>query len=110
MLSEAYKAQAELEVQLNVTKSNLQLVSANNEMLEEALKQNNAAARDLGWRRGNTPQANIERSQSVDYAYDAPHSPSTPHSAGAPPDNRFLNKFRFSTSASAVPTRASSPP
>ncbi|KAJ3526887.1 hypothetical protein NMY22_g9989 [Coprinellus aureogranulatus] len=111
MLSEAYKAQAELEVQLNVTKSNLQLVQSNNEMLEEALKRNNAAARDVGWRRGNTPQANIERSQSVDYAFggDGPHSPSTPQSAGAPPDNRFFNKFRFSSS-SAAPTRPSSRP
>lgn len=110
MLSEAYKAQAELEVQLNVTRSNLQLVQANNEMLEEALKRNNAAARDVGWRRGNTPQANIERSQSVDYAFgaDTPHSPATPQSAGVPVDNRFF-KFRFST-ASATPTRPSSRP
>lgn len=110
MLSEAYKATAELEVQLNVTRSNLQLVQSNNEMLEEALKRNNAAARDVGWRRGNTPQANIERSQSVDYVFagDGTHSPSTPQSAGVPPDNKFF-KFRFSSS-SATPTRPSSRP
>jgi hypothetical protein len=114
LLSEAYKAQAELEVQLNVTKSNLALVSANNEMLEEALKRNNAAARDLGWRRGSGPQiphdprVNLERSQSVDYVYpsDSPNSP--PVSAGTPTESRFF-KFRFS-SASAAPTRPSSRP
>ncbi|KAF6744956.1 hypothetical protein DFP72DRAFT_856981 [Ephemerocybe angulata] len=112
MLSEVYKAQAELEVQLNVTRSNLQLVSANNEMLEEALKRNNGAARDLGWRRG-TQQSNLERSQSMDYAYAAevPTSPSPPTSATTPAttDNRFF-KFRFSGGNSAAPTRASSRP
>ncbi|KNZ82038.1 hypothetical protein J132_08383 [Termitomyces sp. J132] len=36
MLSDAYKTNADLEVQLNVTKSNLALITANNEMLEDA--------------------------------------------------------------------------
>ncbi|KAJ7151759.1 hypothetical protein C8R43DRAFT_924000 [Mycena crocata] len=51
LLSEAYKSKAELEVQLNVAKSNLQLVIANNEMLEEALK--SGGGRDVGWRRAS---------------------------------------------------------
>lgn len=79
-------------------------------MLEEALKRNNAAARDVGWRRGSghDPRANLERSQSVDYVYpsDVPNSP--PVSAGTPTDNRFF-RFRFS-SASAAPTRPASRP
>ncbi|KAJ2924750.1 hypothetical protein H1R20_g12340, partial [Candolleomyces eurysporus] len=113
LLSEAYKAQAELEVQLNVTKSNLALVSANNEMLEEALKRNNAAARDLGWRRGSghqiphDPRTNLERSQSVDYVYPGDASNSPPASAGTPTETRFF-KFRFS-SASAASSRPGTP-
>ncbi|KAF9526900.1 hypothetical protein CPB83DRAFT_794228 [Crepidotus variabilis] len=114
MLSEAYKAQAELEVQLNVTKSNLKLVIANNEMLEDALKQNTTQSKDVGWRRTSTrqngelpsdPRATLERSQSVDLPVT--QEPSTPQSAGAASttgttsqDNRFF-KFRFSTGPSA---------
>ena len=45
MLSEAYRAQTELEVQLNVAKSNLKLVIANNEMLEDALREYNSIQR-----------------------------------------------------------------
>ncbi|KXN81064.1 hypothetical protein AN958_06137 [Leucoagaricus sp. SymC.cos] len=48
LLSEAYKTQADLEVQLNVAKSNLALVIANNEMLEDALKRDNStSSRDV---------------------------------------------------------------
>lgn len=56
LLSTAYRTQADLEVALNVAKSNLQLVSMNNEMLEEALRRDSAdgsSARDVGWRRGS---------------------------------------------------------
>ena len=38
LLTDAYVCQAELEVQLNVAKSNLQLVISSNEMLEDAWK------------------------------------------------------------------------
>ena len=38
MLKEAYKAQTELQTELTLAKSNLQLALANNEMLEDALK------------------------------------------------------------------------
>ncbi|EAU90994.2 hypothetical protein CC1G_02381 [Coprinopsis cinerea okayama7 len=109
-LSEAYKAQAELEVQLNVAKSNLQLVIMNNEMLEEALKKNNAAARDLGWRRSGRdsvssnngdPRGSLERSQSVDYP------PDSPASAGS--ESRFF-KFRFSGNSGHSSTRPNSRP
>ena len=121
-MSEAYKTQAELEVQLNVTKSNLALVSANNEMLEEALKRNNAAARDVGWRRGSssanalhhstnsasTPaltstgagqgEGGIERSQSTEESTN-PDSP----------PGRFF-RFRFSgTPQSGTRSRPSTP-
>ncbi|GLB44963.1 putative GDP/GTP exchange factor Sec2p [Lyophyllum shimeji] len=73
MLSDAYKTNADLEVQLNVAKSNLQLVISNNEMLEDALKRGDASARDVGWRRSSA------RSHTID---DAP-SPSSPRVPGA---------------------------
>ena len=60
MLTEAHKKGADLEVQLNVAKSNLALVIANNEMLEDALKHDNSAnSRDLGWRRRRGKDSNV---------------------------------------------------
>ncbi|KIY68316.1 hypothetical protein CYLTODRAFT_443432 [Cylindrobasidium torrendii FP15055 ss-10] len=60
---------AERDVELGVSRSNLKMVTANNEMLEEALR----GANGVGWHR---------RGES------APTPP--------PPDTKFLNKFRFS--------------
>src|SRR5258708_30828466 len=111
MLSEAYKTQAELEIQLNVAKSNLKLVIANNEMLEDALKQTmSTQSKDVGWNRTNRPSSeesngprtnpNPERSQSVNF-----QSSSQVERVGSPPsgtanpglqDNRFF-KFRFNS-------------
>ncbi|KAG7442544.1 uncharacterized protein BT62DRAFT_1010131 [Guyanagaster necrorhizus] len=121
LLSEAYKTQADLEVQLNVTKSNLKLVIANNEMLEEALKQGHA--NDIGWRRSSSSD-HRQKSQSIDIVPEngvamksLSSSPSLPSLAGTPPppppppqqqDSRFFYKFRFTSSSSA--SRASSRP
>ncbi|KAF7376908.1 Sec2p domain-containing protein [Mycena sanguinolenta] len=79
LLSEAYKSKAELELQLNVTKSNLQLVIANNEMLEEALK--SGGGRDVGWRR-SSGVANTDRPASV--ASQSQHSPPGPPPGESP--------------------------
>ena len=121
MLGEAYKTQAELEVQLNVAKSNLQLVIANNEMLEEALKHDTSGqSKDVGWRRAsgrdNDPRASVERSQSLDYSQvssdpSPPPSASTPTSstsASTPQDNRFF-RFRFSTPTTTTSRPATRP-
>ncbi|KIK99388.1 hypothetical protein PAXRUDRAFT_822806 [Paxillus rubicundulus Ve08.2h10] len=76
LLKTAYKTQTELETQLNLTKSNLQLVISNNEMLEEALKRETpCSARDVGWRRWsarevqnqNADKAAEDRAKSLDY-------------------------------------------
>jgi len=109
MLSDAYKAQAELEIQLNVAKSNLKLVIANNEMLEDALKQTmSTQSKDVGWNRtnrpsseeSNGPRTNPERSQSVDLQSSSQVEPMGSPPGGTPntglQDNRFF-KFRFST-------------
>ncbi|KAF8169073.1 hypothetical protein BJ912DRAFT_1048516 [Pholiota molesta] len=105
LLSEAYKTQADLEVQLNVAKSNLQLVIANNEMLEDALKRDTSGqSKDVGWRRTSgrdsgsaESRTSFERSQSMDYPVDSSPPPS------AAQDNRFF-KFRFSSASPATAT------
>ncbi|KAH8806919.1 hypothetical protein DL96DRAFT_1630141 [Flagelloscypha sp. PMI_526] len=108
-LAEAYRLQADLEVQLNVTKSNLKLVIANNEMLEEALKQDSHSRGAVGWRRGNQSNHHDTRPYSADFAMVSdpnvsspgpglvfsPASPSAAPSPPAPQDSRFF-KFRFS--------------
>ena len=97
LLSDAYTSQAELDVQLNVAKSNLQLVISNNETLEDALKRERSTqSLDVGWRRTSGREdyrSVLERSQSMDYAYTV-ETPSPPVSVNT--DNRF--KFRFSSS------------
>lgn len=111
LLSEAYKTQADLEVQLNVAKSNLQLVIANNEMLEDALKRDTSGqSKDVGWRRTSgrdsgiaEPRASLERSQSVDYPVDSSPPPS------AAQDNRFLAVRRLPT-RHRVPRAGQNPP
>ncbi|KAK0213421.1 hypothetical protein DFS33DRAFT_1377910 [Desarmillaria ectypa] len=117
LLSEAYKTQADLEVQLNVTKSNLKLVIANNEMLEEALKQGHA--NDIGWRRSSSSD-HRQKCQSIDIVPEngvamksVTSSPSLPSLTSSPPppqqqDSRFFHKFRFTSSSSG--SRASSRP
>lgn len=114
-MGETYKTQADLEVQLNVAKSNLQLVISNNEMLEEALKRDSSGqSRDVGWRRTSGRESEArERSstdrQSMDLVSEngsgsAIPSPTLPASAPAAvsnvQDNRFF-KFRFSSSTSS---------
>ncbi|KAF8882712.1 hypothetical protein BD779DRAFT_913025 [Infundibulicybe gibba] len=135
LLSEAYKVQADLEVQLNVAKSNLQLVISNNEMLEEALKRDNSGrSKDVGWRRWSAREGEYreqrvseERMQQAEAVSSNPEevqsgattpnsavaSPSLPPAPApapaptpAPQDNRFF-KFRFSNSTTNL-SRSSS--
>ncbi|KAH7888906.1 hypothetical protein F5I97DRAFT_1856474 [Phlebopus sp. FC_14] len=90
LLKTAYKTQTELETQLNLAKSNLQLVISNNEMLEEALKRETpSSARDVGWRRWSAREVqNIEKSvederpRSLDYgSLNESGTPSAPSGA-----------------------------
>ncbi|KAF8629300.1 hypothetical protein AX15_003517 [Amanita polypyramis BW_CC] len=125
LLNEAYKAQADLEVQLNVAKSNLQLVISNNEMLEEALKrETNGHTQDVGWHRASRKEGDAGRRESAERPKSLDHSSSNPGSAAnspvvppsvpapAPPstqDSRFF-RFRFTGSTSARPvTRPTTP-
>jgi hypothetical protein len=55
LLKASLAAQSELDTALTLAKSNLQVALLNNEMLEDALKQN-GAGRDVGWRRLSAPQ------------------------------------------------------
>ncbi|KAI6040226.1 hypothetical protein EDC04DRAFT_2678036 [Pisolithus marmoratus] len=89
LLKVAYKTQSELETQLNLAKSNLQLVISNNEMLEEALRRETpCSARDVGWRRWsarevqNLQKTVEDRPKSLDYgALNESGGPSVPSSA-----------------------------
>lgn len=91
LLKTAIKTQTELETQLNLAKSNLQLVISNNEMLEEALKRETpSSARDVGWRRWsarevqnyNAETKSEERPRSLDYGpLNESGTPTAPSSA-----------------------------
>lgn len=132
MLKEAYKAQTDLQTELQLAKSNLQLALANNEMLEDALKQQ-GHVKDVGWRRASARerelQAEEDRRRSMDSTLSsetamspvvAPPSPAIPSSSrpsSPKPSNsvsplpssegRFF-RFRFGSNASST-TLPSSP-
>ncbi|KAJ7762644.1 hypothetical protein B0H16DRAFT_518350 [Mycena metata] len=118
LLSEAYKSKAELEVQLNVAKSNLQLVIANNEMLEEALK-SNSGQHNIGWRRasgaGSTSNPSHGGSGSVDSITSTASASTTQGQGGSPvsannsPTEAASNSRFFKTFFSNGGTRPSTP-
>ncbi|KAF8528543.1 hypothetical protein BU17DRAFT_81004 [Hysterangium stoloniferum] len=114
LLQQAYKNQTDLETALTLTRSNLQLALANNEMLEDALKRAGRDAKDIGWRRwsdreGHRRRSNINPSINPDIttrptATTAPPPPPPPQSRG------FFNFSSLtrssSTSATTSPTAA----
>ncbi|KAK6977507.1 Sec2p domain-containing protein [Favolaschia claudopus] len=104
LLSEAYKSKAELELQLNVAKSNLQLVIANNEMLEEALKSGNGGRASVGWRRSNGP--NAERHVSLESQQHSPASNDSPTDGSSSSTNSsFFKTFFHGTTRPTTPTQ-----
>ncbi len=134
MLKEAYKAQADLQTELTLAKSNLQMALANNEMLEDALKRDPGHSKDVGWRRMSAREQNLkaeaeaERRRSTDsltsteysptLSQPSPareHSPVVPRSATMPSpapstENKFF-RFRFGNGngANATSSHPSSP-
>lgn len=109
LLSEAYKSQADLEVQLNVAKSNLQLVISNNEMLEEALKRDSSGhSKDVGWRRSGAREGELRRSEERS-GEDTPSIESGTNSPiSTTQESRFF-KFRFTGSSPNPGSRPSTP-
>ena len=124
MLRDAFKAQTDMQTELTLAKSNLQLALANNEMLEDALKREGGAghAKDIGWRRlGAKEQKERERASadsrrhsmesiaSVDGTSSSsvvtPSSPMPSASAPVPAtaESRFF-KFRFGNAPSPAPS------
>ncbi|KAF8875883.1 hypothetical protein CPB84DRAFT_1796295, partial [Gymnopilus junonius] len=93
LLSEAYRVQADLEVQLNVAKSNLQL--------------------DVGWRRSSARES-VDSTKKPRSSLDRSHLGATPPPPPPPPsqsqsqDNRFF-KFRFNSSSTSNSRTASRP-
>ncbi|KAI0633493.1 hypothetical protein C8Q77DRAFT_1057843 [Trametes polyzona] len=136
MLKDAYKAQADLQTELTLAKSNLQLALANNEMLEDALKRDPGSSRDVGWRRMSAreqhlkAEAEAERRRSTDSLASAELSSTSPtlslHSPAAPEpspmpmrsatvpspapgsENRFF-RFRFGSGSGSTSSHPSSP-
>lgn len=109
LLSEAYKSQADLEVQLNVAKSNLQLVISNNEMLEEALKRDSSGhSKDVGWRRSGAREGEQRRSEERS-GEDTPSIESGTNSPiSTTQESRFF-KFRFTGSSPNPGSRPGTP-
>ncbi|KAF9066438.1 hypothetical protein BDP27DRAFT_1330517 [Rhodocollybia butyracea] len=107
LLTSAYTTFADLRIELDVTRSNLQMITANNEMLEDALKnlssQRGTNPRDVasvGWRR-STPTSSTDLSHSENLSDNTPpSSPPLPASHPPPPpqESRFF-KFRFNSSS-----------
>ena len=102
-LNKSYQAQNELETNLTLTKSNLQLALANTEMLEEALKRNPEVSSDVGWRR-NTNSVYITNTPQRD------QSPSRPPSSAYPKtgESGFF-KFRWSSATPVAGSSAKAP-
>lgn len=134
MLKEAYKAQTDLQTELTLAKSNLQMALANNEMLEDALKRDPGHSKDVGWRRMSAreqslkAEAEAERRRSTDSLTSTEYSasptlsqpspapdqsPVAPRSATMPSpapstENRFF-RFRFGNGSNATSSHPSSP-
>lgn len=115
MLKEAYKVQTDLQTELTLAKSNLQLALANNEMLEDALNRDvPGSSKDVGWRRwGAKEQREREAEDSRRQSMDSTRSMDVPSPSISSPvpssDSRFF-RFRFGSAASATTTSFPSSP
>ncbi|KAI0784683.1 hypothetical protein C8Q75DRAFT_778354 [Abortiporus biennis] len=122
LLKDAYKIQTDLQTELTLAKSNLQLALANNEMLEDALKRDvPGSSKDVGWRRWSAKEQkerelqDMKRRSVDEIGSPGPSSPSinSPPMSSTPSDSRFF-RFRFgsasvSTSHFPISPRPSSP-
>jgi hypothetical protein len=133
MLKSSYQATADLETQLTLAESNLKLALANNEMLEDALR-NGSLSKDVGWRRSSRETSLLQQAQSLVMAslpashshqtsidenetQGIPDSPDSDRDSRAPSpapatqsDSRFF-RLRFTGNGRTTPTQpAISPP
>ncbi|EIN11135.1 hypothetical protein PUNSTDRAFT_50239 [Punctularia strigosozonata HHB-11173 SS5] len=83
LLKASLAAQSELDTALTLAKSNLQVALLNNEMLEDALKQN-GSGKDVGWRRLSAPQR-MASEQAAQQRTKTEASPDGTKSANASP-------------------------
>jgi hypothetical protein len=114
LLKEAYRTHTEYENSLNIARSNLKLVIANNDMLEDALKRDSLGkSKDIGWQRRN-PKDDEGSSEGATHAPDgaaAVHDSATASPVEPPQDTSQDSHFfgiRFSTgsfSTSSFPYR-----
>ncbi|GJJ12472.1 hypothetical protein Clacol_006714 [Clathrus columnatus] len=86
LLQKAYETQSEVETALMLAKSNLQMALANNEMLEDALKQAGPNVRDIGWRRLSERERLRQAPKEDEETESIPEEPSSPiHKPNSPP-------------------------
>ncbi|KAH8119520.1 hypothetical protein DFH11DRAFT_1686364 [Phellopilus nigrolimitatus] len=109
MLSQAHRTQTELETSLKLTRSNLQLALANNEMLEDALKRESATgSKDVGWRRRSDRP---ESRQGIRKEQDSTERPPSRQSGGDASSSSVLSTPTSEASASSPPpVKPTSPP
>lgn len=117
MLKEAYRSQTDLQTELTLAKSNLQMALANNEMLEDALNRTiPGSSKDVGWRRWGAKEQkereleglsrrSIDSSHSIEVSTPSPNQSPVP--GATPSEGRFF-KFRFGSN-SATTTSFPSP-
>ncbi|KIJ39739.1 hypothetical protein M422DRAFT_780955 [Sphaerobolus stellatus SS14] len=107
LLTQAYKNQTDLETALTLTRSNLQLALANNEMLEDALKRTGENGKDVGWRRWSERE-DLRRSNSLKDHHPTRSLDTTPPSSTPPStSSRFFNFTSSFRSSSASPSNTS---
>ncbi|KAF5347694.1 hypothetical protein D9757_014418 [Collybiopsis confluens] len=121
LLSAAYTAFSDLRIELDVTRSNLQMISANNEMLEDALKnissQHGTNPRQVGWRR-STPNPGTPSSSSTHVntfsnemtSSSGTGTPLSPAMSSPPPSSSFAPMGNTSQQLPPPPSSAAPPP
>ncbi|KZT22182.1 hypothetical protein NEOLEDRAFT_1138305 [Neolentinus lepideus HHB14362 ss-1] len=117
LLKEAYQTQTDLQTEITLAKSNLQLALSNNEMLEDALKRDPS----VGWKRWSAREeenrrriseekedrSSLELERGPGQSHSTPTSPQMPSmnpTASAPngtSDHRFF-KFRFGSGSAST--------
>jgi hypothetical protein len=105
------KNQSDLETQLVLANSNLQLALANTEMLEEALSRSAgpSSGKDIGWRRWSSREALLReeeeesRRQSLEIPYDGHSLRSAPIPSPSTPFSTYLPINKPSTAPKSAP-------
>ncbi|KAJ3808447.1 hypothetical protein F5876DRAFT_78728 [Lentinula aff. lateritia] len=118
LLAAAYLALTDVRVELDVTRSNLQMITANNDMLEDALKsmsnKHGTDPRDVGsvgWRRSGpnpnstavTPSSSSTHINTISNDLTRPMNGEAPTTGTSPPSSPPLPASESTTQPMAIP-------